>query len=70
MYVKEEHKFLSVSKNVSRQVNSCQKTQVFEIRYSFFHQRLEMYLKEDYHFLSLFKNCIPTSTSVPKAFSV
>ena len=62
--------FCHFSKNVSRQVNPCQKTQVFEIRYSFFHQRNEMYLKEDYHFLSPFKNCIPTSTSVPKAFSV
>ena len=47
-----------------------QKVSLFETEYTFFNQRKEMYVEEDYQFLSHFKKCIPTSTSMPKNFSV
>ena len=62
--------FCHLLKNVSRQVIPLQKVSLIEIEYTFFNQRKEMCVEEDYHFLSRFKKFIPTSTSIPKSFSV
>ena len=67
---KKTNIFCHFLKNVTRQVLPCQKTSVFKNEYNFFNQRNEKYVKEDYQLLSSFKNWIPTSTSMPKNFSV
>ena len=48
----------------------CQKASLFEIEYTSFNQRKEMYVKEDYQFLAHFKKSILSSSSMPKNFSV
>ena len=73
MNVKEVHdsQFLSPFKKCIPTKSSCQTVSVFENEYTFFDQRKEMFVKEDYQFLSTFiKIYIPTSTSIPKSFSI
>ena len=45
---------------------SMPKISLFEIEYTFFKQRNEIYVEKDYQFLPLFKKYIPTKTSMPK----
>ena len=72
MNVKEvyDYQFLSPFKKYISTKIPCQTFSVFEFEYTSFNQRKEMYVEEDYQFLSHFKKCIPTSTSLPKIFSV